>query len=71
MPQPVNFLSEGVCLPSSTATSRKRVAIVTRHPSAGVKEQVAGLYAKLLADQGFITLTFDAAHQGESSGKPR
>lgn len=52
-------------------TSKKYSAIVIAHPNGGVKEQVAGLYAQRLAENGYITITADASFQGASGGAPR
>ena len=64
-------IAANVYTPANYDASGKYPAVVVAHPNGGVKEQVAGLYAQRLAEQGYITVTADAAYQGASGGEPR
>lgn len=64
-------IAANVYTPAHYNAAKKYPAVVIAHPNGGVKEQVAGLYAQRLAEQGYITITADAAYQGASGGMPR
>ncbi len=64
-------IAANVYSPPNYDQNRKYPAIVVAHPNGGVKEQVAGLYAQRLAEQGYIAITADASYQGGSGGEPR
>ncbi len=64
-------ISANVYTPANYNPSNKYPAVVVAHPNGGVKEQVAGLYAQHLAEQGYVTIVADAAYQGASGGMPR
>ena len=64
-------ISANVYTPANYDSSKKYPALVVAHPNGGVKEQVAGLYAQRMAEQGYITIAADAAYQGASGGTPR
>lgn len=63
-------LSGNLFLPKNFDKSKHYPAILCVHPAGSVKEQSAGLYAYLLAANGFVTLAFDATYAGESGGIP-
>lgn len=64
-------IAANVYTPANYDVNKKYPAIVVAHPNGGVKEQVAGLYAQILAENGYITIAADASYQGASEGKPR
>jgi uncharacterized protein len=69
----VTFSSEGVHLAGelrSTETGHGQPGVVLTGPFTGVKEQVVGTYARILAMAGFATLAFDHRGFGESGGRP-
>jgi hypothetical protein len=64
-------IAANVYTPANYDPKKKYPTVVVAHPNGGVKEQVAGLYAQRLAEQGYITIAADAAYQGGSGGQPR
>ncbi|WP_073524610.1 alpha/beta hydrolase [Pseudomonas fluorescens] len=64
-------IAANVYTPANYDANKAYPTVVVAHPNGGVKEQVAGLYAQRLAEQGYITITADAAFQGASGGQPR
>ena len=73
----VTFKSEGLKVvgnlyyPKDFYAGKKYPAIIVSGSWTTVKEQMAGLYARRLAEQGLITLAFDFRNFGESEGEPR
>ncbi|HBO3772383.1 alpha/beta hydrolase [Pseudomonas aeruginosa] len=64
-------LAADLHLPAGFDQNKQYPTIVVAHPGGGVKEQASGLYARKLAEQGFLAIAFDASFQGESTGMPR
>ncbi|MEW6205204.1 MAG: alpha/beta hydrolase [Pseudomonadota bacterium] len=61
-----------IYLPPGFNELKKYPAIVSTHPIGSCKEQTAGnIYAKGLAEHGFVVLVHDASFQGASGGSPR
>ena len=73
----IQFKSESLILtgnlyyPKNYKEGQKYPAVVCSGSWTTVKEQMAGLYAKRFAENGFITLSFDFRNYGESEGVPR
>ena len=76
---PVNYFVNGVKVAANIYTptgydekaDKKYPAVTVAHPNGGVKEQVSGLFAQKLAENGYIAIACDAAYQGASEGEPR
>ncbi|UOQ45768.1 alpha/beta hydrolase [Halobacillus salinarum] len=66
-----NVLAAFLYLPTNFDENKKYPAITVAHPGGGVKEQAASTYAEKLSELGFVTLAYDASHQGESEGDPK
>lgn len=67
-----NFVMAGILyLPENFDKAGKYPAIICSNAAGAVKEQAAHNYAERLVKHGFVILTFDASHQGESGGEPR
>ncbi len=64
-------VAANVYTPANYDATKKYPAVTVAHPNGGIKEQTAGLYAQLLAENGFISIAADASYQGASGGEPR
>src|SRR3954464_7752935 len=77
MKHKINFTRDGLSLvgnlftPEGFDENGHYKAVIVQGSFTSVKEQMAGTYAQKFADQGFVALSFDYAHYGESEGTPR
>lgn len=67
---PIEIVGE-LHLPDEFSDQSSNAAIVIVTPGSSVKEQIGAVYGRYLAAEGFVTLAFDPAFQGESGGEPR
>ncbi|WP_245425660.1 alpha/beta hydrolase [Rhizobium sp. H4] len=58
-------------VPSDTAADTRRPGVIVAGAWTSIKEQMSGLYAKEMAERGFVALAFDYRGWGESSGTIR
>lgn len=72
-----SFIVEGhkiaanIYYPDKYQSNKEYQAIVVVAPQGGLKEQTAGIYAKKLAEKGYVTVSFDHRTYGQSGGEPR
>ena len=66
-----NTLVGNLHLPAGFDESETYPAVVVDGSWTTVKEQMQGLYANALAEEGYIALAFDHRYYGESEGSPR
>ena len=66
-----SIVLSGIVFGYSTPRRHKAATVIVVHPGGGVKEQTASTYAKRLSEKGYVTICFDASHQGASGGEPR
>lgn len=77
MRQTIHFESDGLILagdlytPANFRSSDSYPAILVAGSWTTVKEQMSGLYAARLAEQGYVTLAIDPRSFGASEGQPR
>src|SRR5258707_3419664 len=70
-PNQFTSIAGSLFVPPNMDKTKKYPALAVAHPFGGVKEQTAGIYASKMAGKGYVTVAFDASHQGESGGYPR
>ena len=72
MNKKMNLRMAGILrLPENFDLSENYPAVVVTGPMLSVKEQAQSVYAKLLTENGYVTLVFDGTYFGESEGSPR
>ena len=61
----------GLLFEPARPSAERRAGIVVIGPMFSVKEQAASVYARRMAELGYVAIAFDHTSFGESEGKPR
>lgn len=61
----------GLLFEPARATAERRAGVVVVGPMFSVKEQAASVYARRMAELGYVAIAFDHTSFGESEGEPR